>query len=194
MCGMSKYEERAKQPKKDDNVTIIYSFGLNGESSFESEMMKRLPNAELFGFDYSVDDVGPPLDWKLLRVVFTISYPHFGTNFEANIWLPLQFGPQIQPNARSRSHFMKVGLAGSDSPSKSPPFYSFQSLMAHHKHDYIDILKIDVEASEWVSLGAYFDYLKAQKIKTMPIGQIMIELHLGDPGEEKVDAPTILNW
>lgn len=50
VCGMSKYEERTAEP------TIIYSFGVNGESTFEAEILDRT-NAELFAFDFSVDDV-----------------------------------------------------------------------------------------------------------------------------------------
>ena len=74
MCGMSKYEERAERqtleaqqpnykPKENDNATIIYSFGVNDESTFEEEMLERLPNAELFAFDFSVNDVGLPLPY-----------------------------------------------------------------------------------------------------------------------------------
>lgn len=50
VCGMSKYEERTDAP------TIIYSFGVNGESTFEEEILDRT-NAQLFAFDYSVNDV-----------------------------------------------------------------------------------------------------------------------------------------
>ncbi|KAI9718054.1 MAG: hypothetical protein M1812_004312 [Candelaria pacifica] len=168
VCGMSKYEERAGQtleaqqpnfkPKKNDNATIIYSFGVNDESTFEEEMLERLPNAELFAFDFSVND----------------------------------FGPQLLPNSRPRAHFMKVGLGAKDEPSKTPPFYTLQSLMAHHKHDYIDIFKIDVEGAEYVAMSAFMDYLKVQGIDTLPIGQIMIELHLQD--DENVTTPSVLSW
>jgi hypothetical protein len=50
VCGMSKYEDRTDRP------TIIYSFGVNDESTFEEEILERT-NAELYAFDYSVDDV-----------------------------------------------------------------------------------------------------------------------------------------
>jgi hypothetical protein len=51
VCGMSKYTESAK-PK-----TIIYSFGVNLESSFEAAMLDKVPNAEIFAYDFSVNDV-----------------------------------------------------------------------------------------------------------------------------------------
>ena len=53
VCGMSKYEERTESP------TIIYSFGVNGESTFEDEILRRT-NAELYAYDYSVDDASLP--------------------------------------------------------------------------------------------------------------------------------------
>ena len=55
VCGMSQYEKRVDKP------TIIYSFGVNDDSTFEEEMLRRT-NAELFAFDYSVDDFGPQLE------------------------------------------------------------------------------------------------------------------------------------
>jgi hypothetical protein len=31
--------------------------GINGESSFESSLLKRAPGCEVWGYDYSVDNV-----------------------------------------------------------------------------------------------------------------------------------------
>jgi len=41
--------------------TIIYSFGLNGESSFEAEMLDRVSSAKIFGYHFSVDAFGPQI-------------------------------------------------------------------------------------------------------------------------------------
>ena len=50
VCGMSKYEER------EDKPTIIYSFGVEQDSAFEEAMLERT-NAEVFAYDFTVDDV-----------------------------------------------------------------------------------------------------------------------------------------
>ncbi|KAH9028778.1 hypothetical protein EDB85DRAFT_1969722 [Lactarius pseudohatsudake] len=36
---------------------VIYSFCINGESSFESTLLKRAPRCEVWGYDYSVNSV-----------------------------------------------------------------------------------------------------------------------------------------
>ncbi|KAH8601770.1 hypothetical protein B0O99DRAFT_680891 [Bisporella sp. PMI_857] len=48
--------------------------------------------------------------------------------------------------------------------------------MAQNQHTYIDILKIDIEGAEYKSLEAFMDSCVEEKM--MPVGQIMIELHL----------------
>ncbi|KAL2067464.1 hypothetical protein VTL71DRAFT_1889 [Oculimacula yallundae] len=53
VCGMSKYE-------KNDRPCIIYSFGVQNESSFEEEMLERT-NCEIWGYDFSVEQFGPAI-------------------------------------------------------------------------------------------------------------------------------------
>ncbi|KAI9669526.1 MAG: hypothetical protein M1817_004645 [Caeruleum heppii] len=134
VCGMSRYEER------EDNATIIYSFGVNDESTFEAEMLQRT-NAEVFAYDYSVDD----------------------------------FGPQLAPAYRSRAHFQKVGLSGEDNINRNPPFHTIKTLMDQNNHTYMDMLKIDIEGAEYDVLTRLMDDFEGS---TLPIGQIMIEIHL----------------
>ncbi|CZS90272.1 uncharacterized protein RCO7_08609 [Rhynchosporium graminicola] len=53
VCGMSKYE-------KNTRPCIIYSFGVQNESSFEQEMLERT-NCEIWGYDFSVNAFGPAI-------------------------------------------------------------------------------------------------------------------------------------
>lgn len=48
VCGMSRI---AKKPD-----CVVYSFGINGESSFEAEVLDRT-ECQLWGYDFSVSDV-----------------------------------------------------------------------------------------------------------------------------------------
>jgi hypothetical protein len=157
VCGMSLYERKpavniaAGQSKELDakitaESTIIYSFGINGESSFEAEMLERIPSAQMFGYDFSVD----------------------------------AFGPQIQTAHRPRTKFGKVGLGAKDEHDQSPPFWTLSSLMASNNHTYMDILKIDIEGAEYDALEAFMDSVEKQGLEALPIGQVMIELHLSN--------------
>ncbi|CZR63962.1 uncharacterized protein PAC_13859 [Phialocephala subalpina] len=145
VCGMSLYEAKpglavTAQPHSSSSTsrpeTIIYSFGVNDESTFEAEMLARIPSAQIFAFDFSVS----------------------------------RFGPQISPSYSARAHFSKVGLGAKDEFARTPQFFTLQTLMKENKHDYIDILKIDIEG----------------------IGQVMIELHLVD--DKNVNFERFLKW
>ncbi|OAK99871.1 hypothetical protein IQ06DRAFT_250294 [Phaeosphaeriaceae sp. SRC1lsM3a] len=164
VCGMSLYEavpapsfpsievvESRQQPvTAPDAGLVIYSFGINGESSFEAEMLERVPSARIWGYDFSVDG----------------------------------WGKQIPMSQRHRTFFKKIGLGKEDKHDASPPFYTLPTLMANNNHSYIDILKIDIEGSEYDALDTFmdaFDGIQSASGKSViPIGQVMIEIHLGD--------------
>ncbi|KAF2026709.1 hypothetical protein EK21DRAFT_103055 [Setomelanomma holmii] len=163
VCGMSIYEslpapkfptsenvEVREDPKTSQDGLVIYSFGINGESSFEAEILERVPSARIWGYDFSV-----------------------------NGW-----GKQIPMSQRHRTFFKKIGLGKEDKHDASPPFYTLPTLMKNNNHTYIDILKIDVEGSEYDALDTMmnaFDGMKSVSGKNvLPIGQVMIEIHLGD--------------
>jgi hypothetical protein len=164
VCGMSIYESvpapkfptievvesREKALIPADAGIVIYSFGINAESSFEAEMLERVPSARIWGYDFSVEG----------------------------------WGAQIPTNQRHRTFFKKIGLGKEDKHDASPPFYTLPTLMKNNGHSYIDILKIDVEGSEFDALDTLmdaFDNIKSASGKNViPIGQVMIEIHVGD--------------
>jgi hypothetical protein len=162
VCGMSIYEGlpapnlappsvAAQEPlAAPQDGLVMYSFGINGESSFEAEMLERVPSARIWGYDFSVD----------------------------------AWGLQIAEQHRHRTFFKKVGLGKEDKHADHPPFWTLPSLMKENNHTYIDILKIDIEGSEYDALDTMMDAFDNTKTASgnsvLPIGQVMIELHLGD--------------
>ncbi|KAK4694547.1 hypothetical protein P7C71_g3062, partial [Lecanoromycetidae sp. Uapishka_2] len=75
---------------------------------------------------------------------------------------------------------MKVGLSDKDEPTKKPPFYTLKTVMEKNNHDYIDILKVDVEGAEFDSMTTFMDdYADAD----LPVGQLVMELHLDNPAK-----------
>lgn len=47
--------------------------------------------------------------------------------------------------------------------------------MEMNGHDYIDILKMDVEGAEFAGLGKFMDDYEGREL---PIGQFLVEVHL----------------
>ncbi|TGO30401.1 hypothetical protein BPAE_0006g01440 [Botrytis paeoniae] len=172
VCGMSLYEKHrpsssfsastisssVQTANPNDGITI-YSFGVNDESTFEAEMLTRIPSAQIHAYDFSVT----------------------------------KFGPQLSSYA-SRAHFHKYGLGAKDIPSRTPPFYTLQTLMKQNNHSYIDILKIDIEGSEYTALDAFMNFhdVEGGGDGKLPVGQVMIELHLVD--DEHVHFERFTKW
>jgi len=159
VCGMSLYEAKpGLTVSHPTSETIIYSFGVNDESTFEAEMLSRIPSAHIYAYDYSVT----------------------------------KFGPQIPASHAARAHFKQVGLGDKDDLTRQPQFFTLKSLMNQNSHTYIDILKIDIEGSEYTAFDSFMDSFKAAGATTLPIGQVMIELHLMD--DQNVNFERFTKW
>lgn len=125
---------------------LVYSFGSNGEFSFENETKRVLPNCEIHTFD---------------RKLFNC------TTF-------CQF------------HRVRIGN-GTHSGTKS-----LHMIMKdlNHEQRYLDILKIDVEGSEF----EFFDDLFRRKdFISQNIRQILVEVHFSGT-IEKVENTTAFNY
>jgi len=145
VCGLSRLREKPD--------CVVYSFGINYESSFEAEILRNTRHCQIWGYDFSVKS----------------------------------FGPEIPPESASRTHFKAYGLAGQEKhgPEDEPPMYTLKSLMEINGHDFIDILKIDIESWEFETLTTFIQpYLESGK--PLPFGQLQIEIHAWDRSFEYV--------
>ncbi|CAG8589936.1 12584_t:CDS:10, partial [Acaulospora colombiana] len=77
----------------------------------------------------------------------------------------------------TRIHFKPWKLQPENNPSASPPEYSLQGLMRKNGHTFIDILKLDIEGSEFDVLDSIF---KEYKGRPLPFGQLQLEIHVGE--------------
>jgi len=62
--------------------------------------------------------------------------------------------------------------------------------MERNGHDFIDVLKIDIEGNEYDSLGAFIDSFAAQPL---PFGQLQIEIHVYED-QPWNDFAKVLKW
>ncbi|THH20621.1 hypothetical protein EUX98_g8546 [Antrodiella citrinella] len=119
VCG---FERVAKQPE-----CVIYSFGINEESSFEAALLTRSPGCQVWGYDFSVSRFGPEIE----------SLPAL--------------------KSRSHFHPYALSARDAHAPEASPPEYTLASLMAANNHTWIDVLKVDIEGAEFESLAQFVD-------------------------------------
>ncbi|CCL98198.1 uncharacterized protein FIBRA_00192 [Fibroporia radiculosa] len=163
---------------------VIYSFGVNNESSFEAELLRRAPGCQVWGYDFSVPS----------------------------------FGPEITavPALRDRSHFHAWALGEVDNhgPGVYPPTYSLSTLMALNGHQFIDILKVDIEGAEFTALSSFLSVQTAMQgtephnphappsspnnaahpAAPLPIGQMQIEIHARSDTGYSTFAPFKSWW
>ncbi|EMD33741.1 hypothetical protein CERSUDRAFT_67883 [Gelatoporia subvermispora B] len=161
VCGL----ERIARQKE----CVIYSFGINGESSFEAELLQRAPGCQVWGYDFSVKS----------------------------------FGPEIERNTslRERAHFYPWALGPSNNhgPGSNPPVYTLPTLMDINGHNFIDILKVDIEGAEFASLDKFLEFFgmghpHSPAGPALPIGQMQIEIHArGGTGHDEF-APFKKWW
>ncbi|THH01271.1 hypothetical protein EW145_g6945 [Phellinidium pouzarii] len=124
VCGLERVAR--KRP------CVVYSIGINHESSFEAELLSRTAACEVWGYDFSVASFGPEVqdDASLLRRAHFAPFGLSGTDAH---------GPEDQP-----------------------PMYTLSSLMSRNGHTHIDILKVDIESWEFETLRALIrPYLEA---------------------------------
>jgi len=145
VCGV---ERLATQEK-----CVVYSFGINGESSFEAALLERAPGCEVWGYDFSVNSFGPEIE---------TSYA-----------------------LKARSHFRPFALGGKNAhgPEDDPKYYTLDALMKLNGHDFIDVLKIDIEGSEFSTLTTFLAANKPEDSHSrtvLPIGQLQLEVHAWD--------------
>lgn len=165
MCGLDRI---AKQRKP----CTIYSFGINGESSFEAALLEAAPGCEVYGYDFSVSSFGPEI-----------------TEVRA---------------LGARAHFHAYALGSYDAAAASPPTFTLQALMQQNGHDFIDVLKIDIEGAEFDALGAFVDafiptpeyearHPHAQpEAAVLPVGQLQLEVHAW--GEHSASFKRFRKW
>ncbi|KAF4549557.1 Hypothetical protein D9617_21g097780 [Elsinoe fawcettii] len=120
------------------------------------------------------------------------------TNAEVWGWDPTVDGwvGEIKGWDRSRVHFEKFRLGPKTDEKARPQVWSIWDLMKRNGHEFVDVMKIDVEGEEFEALTALMDTVSASGERSLPVGQMLIELHLLD--DQSPPTPkslqTLLQW
>lgn len=119
---------------------VVYSFGSNGETSFEEDMLERTP-CQVFTFDPTLNEA------KTAKVM-----------------------------AVPRLNFSATGIATKDGDASfggvRKPVRTLRTIMKELGHDWIDVLKVDIETHEW---RIYDDLINDPR--GIPATQLLTEFH-----------------
>ncbi|KAG0291928.1 hypothetical protein BGZ97_005746 [Linnemannia gamsii] len=72
-------------------------------------------------------------------------------------------------------HFFKYFIGGEDKVADGYTWKTLKSVMEENGHDWIDVLKIDIEGNEFAALNAMMD-----QFKVLPFSQLQLEIHAHD--------------
>ncbi|KIM32136.1 hypothetical protein M408DRAFT_214418 [Serendipita vermifera MAFF 305830] len=100
----------------------------------------------------------------------------YGYDFSVKHW-----GPQLHNNPAydGRVHFEPYKLGGKDDSFSIPEVHTLGGLMQMNGHTFIDILKIDIEGSEFDLLNTLLDaHFASGNNEPLPFGQLQLEIHL----------------
>ncbi|KIJ49418.1 hypothetical protein M422DRAFT_777374 [Sphaerobolus stellatus SS14] len=143
VCGI---ERLAKKPD-----CVVYSVGINGESSFEAAILERTSGCKVWGYDFSVQSFGPEIT-------------HYSSL-----------------NSRAHFKPWGLSGVDAHGPEDSIKMYTLDTLMKLNGHKFIDILKIDIEGAEFDALTDLIShYSSLDPPQNLPFGQLQLEIHARD--------------
>lgn len=121
---------------------------MDWESSWEASVLESTEFCEIWGYDYSTRSFGRQ-----------ISHASFSSQHRTHFASRVQLGPEDK-----------------HSRNDDPKLYTLSNLMKVNGHEFVDILKIDIEGYEFDTIKAMVQpYVDSGE--PLPFGQLQIELH-----------------
>jgi FkbM family methyltransferase len=150
-------------PDAIDENSVVYSFGVGGDISFDLQLMKRF-NLHIHAFDPSPGSVAW-IENQVLPEEF-----HFYPYGLAGIDGQITFAEPSEPGIHSLFTTHSKEKAGEGLVHHVLPVHRLSTIIKKLDHSKIDILKMDIE-------GAEYEVIEDILTLPMPVSQILIEFH-----------------
>lgn len=149
-CGLERLVQQTKP-------CVIYSFGINGESSFEEALLTAAPQCEIWGYDFSVASFGPEIRDNALLHARSHFFPYALGGQDSPYSDPPVFTLQslMRQNGHTFIDVLKIDIEGAE----------FESLASF------------VDAFVPSALDSARHPHGVQEEAVLPIGQLQLEIH-----------------
>ena len=107
------------------------------------------------------------------------------------------FAKDIPGHQLPRTHFSQFGISEVTDENRDPKFFTVQDLMRNNGHEYIDIVKMDIEGAEFGALTSLIGSLPKDangKRTALPFGQLLLELHFDEGGSNQGGPRDLKTW
>ena len=159
-----------------DNELVLYSFGIGEDLSFSQQFAERFPNCRIYAFDPT------PKAIAYVDSYDKSTFPNFKfypIGLSDNEEKTLFYLPK-NPDYVSGSEIENAGVNKENAIEVQ--MHSLSFLMNMLNHTFIDLLKMDIEGSEFKVLPQILE-------QKLPIGQICVEFHnrFFDDGDNRLN-------
>jgi FkbM family methyltransferase len=144
-----------------DKSIIVYSAGVGEDISFDLAMMDRYPNADIYAFDPTpksiswVEAQSIPGRWHFSPIAVGAACGSMQMHLPKN-------ANHVSGSAVNADHLLDDTI--------SVEMKSIGAIMHEFGHAYVDVLKLDIEGSE-------FEVLESIDFSKDSFGQILVEVH-----------------
>lgn len=152
----------AVNPKLLGPTSVIYSFGIGTDISFDLELSKRF-SADIYAFDPTP---------RSLAWIATQSVP---PEIHVHPYGLAHFDGSLTFHAPENPSHVSYSMVDRKGECVTCPVYRLTTLMNKFGHDHLDLLKIDIEGCEYDVIS---DFLASH----IPIRQFCVEFHHRLPG------------
>jgi FkbM family methyltransferase len=177
------FEDWCIDPSKLDKNSVIYSVGVGEGIDFDLQLIENY-GTKVYAFDPTPNSI----EWlKSKKLPDNLEFCPYGLSGKDE---KVKIFPRVSKKGKkSGSMFSVVNEAGDVSDGIEVQMHSLKTIMDKLGHNKIDILKMDIEASEYAVIA---DIVNQQ----LDIGQILVEFHHRFPtvgNEMTIEAVDILN-
>ena len=142
--------------------SIIYSFGVGDDISFDLAMIERY-KVQVYAFDPTPRSIKWLQSQKLPELFHFFDYGLAKFDGTAKLY------PNTKPNSRRNSHSLLRRRTG-EAKGLDVQFHRLKTIMNELGHEKIDVLKMDIE-------GAEYEVIDDLLVSQINIGQILVEFH-----------------
>ncbi|KZP31447.1 hypothetical protein FIBSPDRAFT_813653 [Athelia psychrophila] len=183
VCGVERLVEQ-------HHSCVVYSFGVNNESSFEPELLSELPHCQLYGYDFNVSSFGPEIETNFSLASRSHFFPYaLGNTTNTNEHPPTYtLTALMKANDHTFIDLLKIDIEGAEFESLAEMIQSSSSVLPFGQ------LQLEIHAlnSEYAKFPKFLEWWESpEKAGLRPF---WTETNLGHVNLDRSALPDVTEY